>query len=92
MAEAAHKTNLKKVCKPASSKKFPAKAIRKVFPAVGEFVEKNLPRRKTFDIIVRQLFPWQAAAVLLRKLLNNSSLEALTGSGGEGGKGSIGIY
>ena len=68
-----------------SSKKLPAKAILKVFPAVGEFVE-NFPRRKTFDII---LFPQQAAAVLLRKLLNNSSLQALTGSGG---KGNIGIY
>ena len=65
----------------------PAKAIRKVFPAGGEFVE-NFPRRKTFDII---LFPRQAAAVLLRKLLNNSSLQALTGSG-ERGKGNIGIY
>ena len=37
-----------------------------------------LPRLKTFDII---LFPRQAAAVLPRKLLNNSSPEALTGSG-----------
>ena len=33
----------------------------------------------------------QAAAVLPRKLLNNSSLEALTDSGGKG-KGKIGIY
>ena len=32
-----------------------AKAISKVFPAVGEFVENSLCR-KTFDIIVRQLF------------------------------------
>ena len=75
-----------KICKTVfSSKKLPAKAILKVFPAEGEFVE-NFPRRKTFDII---LFPQQAAAVLLRKLLNNSSLQALTGSGG---KGNIGIY
>ena len=82
---AADETFLKNLQNRVSSKKLPAKAILKVFPAEGEFVE-NFPRRKTFDII---LFPQQAAAVLLRKLLNNSSLQALTGSGV---KGNIGIY
>ena len=38
-----------KFSKTASSKKLPAKAILKVFPAVGEFAE-NLVRLKTFDI------------------------------------------
>ena len=54
LAEAARKRFLKN--RQTSKKNLPpAKAISKVFPAVGEFVENSLCR-KTFDIIVRQLF------------------------------------